>query len=152
MDKQYVTFKLSDKEYGIEIKNVREITDFIEYTEIPNTLNFIAGLVNIRGTVTPIIDLKERFGIKDENSLDEKEEKRIIIINIDDKQMGFIIDDASSVITLKSDQVEKPPSSIVKVIKDFIVGVGKLDDKLILLLDLEKVLDMEERKEILELD
>jgi len=152
VDKQYVTFKLNNKEYGIDIKNVREITNFTEFTEIPNTLDFIAGLINIRGTVTPIIDLKKRFNLDGDSKLEDKKEKRIIIINIRDKQVGFIIDDASSVITLSENQVDKPPAIISKVIKDFIVGVGKLEDELILILDLERTFDITEKEELLKIE
>lgn len=125
---------------------MQEITELKEYIKIPNSPKFISGMVNIRGTITPIIDLKERFNLFNKNG---KKDKRIIIINIDGNQIGFMIDDASRVITLMDEQMDPPPEIISKRISEYITGVGKLDDKLILILNLEKVLTMEEKEEVL---
>ncbi|MBU5426229.1 chemotaxis protein CheW [Tissierella pigra] len=149
MDRQYVTFNLRNEEYGVEIKNVQEITELKEYIKIPNSPKFIVGMVNIRGTITPIIDLKERFNLINEN---EKKDKRIIIINLDGKQIGFMIDDASRVITLRDEQIDSPPEVISKRISEYITGVGKFDKKLILILNLERILTMEEKEEVLKME
>ncbi|MFA5576086.1 MAG: chemotaxis protein CheW [Tissierellaceae bacterium] len=144
MERQYVTFTLNREEYGVDIKDVQEITDFQDYTRIPDSPRFLLGMVNIRGTITPIIDLKERFNLP---RADLDKARRIIIINLGDKQIGFLIDDASRVLRLKDDQIDRPPEVISKNIRDYVVGIGKVDEKLILILDLEKVLTAEEREE-----
>ncbi|MCK9444353.1 MAG: chemotaxis protein CheW [Tissierellaceae bacterium] len=146
MERQYVTFTLNEEEYGVEIKNVQEITDFDEYTKIPDGPKFLLGMVNIRGTITPIIDLKKRFNISRVNG---NKEKRVIIINIKDKQIGFLIDDASRVLRLNDNQIDNPPDIISRNIRNYVIGIGKVDEKLILILDLEKILTAEEKEEAL---
>ncbi|NLB89123.1 MAG: purine-binding chemotaxis protein CheW [Syntrophomonadaceae bacterium] len=146
MERQYVTFKISNQEFGVDIQNVQEITNFVECTQIPNTPKFIAGIVNIRGTITPVIDLKERFNYNNDDN-DEKN-KRIIIANMEEKQIGFMIDDASSVLTLNENQIDEPPEIIFQNNDNFVIGVGKIEEKLIQILDLEKILTVEEKEEV----
>jgi len=149
MENQYVIFKLNNEEYGVDIKNVQEITEYKDCASIPNTPKFIVGMINIRGSITPIISLKKRFNLDNE---DEFKEERIIIINIKGKQVGFIVDDASQVLTLTEQQIEDPPEMIMDRSEDYIVGIAKVEKKIILLLDLEKVLSKEEKQEIINIE
>lgn len=144
-EKQYVIFRLCGEEYGVEIKHVQEITEYRQSTQIPNVPKFIEGVINLRGNVTPIISLKKRFNLPEDEIT---ENNRIIIINLKNKQVGFIVDDASQVLTMDTKQIENPHELITGVDRQYITGIGKVDEKIIIMLDLEKILTEEEKKEI----
>jgi purine-binding chemotaxis protein CheW len=148
-EKQYVIFKLGSEEYGIYIMNVREITEFKETTKIPNAPSFIDGVINLRGSVIPVINLKKRFNLEE---TDIKRNSRIIIVTMNEKQVGFIVDDASQVLTLKEEDIDNPPEIIAGVDRKYIVGIGKVDEKIIILLDLAEVFSKEEKREIEKMD
>ena len=145
MQKQYVIFKLNREEYGVEISHVQEITEIKSITTVPNTPSFVEGIINLRGKIVPIVSIKKRFDLPQQA---EKEEQRIIIINLNEKQVGFIVDDASQVLTLDESQIENPPELIAGIDRDYIIGIGKVEEKIIVLLDLEKILTEQEQKEI----
>ena len=144
-EKQYVIFKLCNEEYGVDIKNVQEITEYKETTKIPNAPDFIEGIINLRGNVTPIISLRKRFNL---GTQEINKDSRIIIIKLEEKQIGFIVDDASQVITIDSSKIEPPHELITGVDRQYITGIGKVDEKIIIMLDLEKVLTEKEQIEI----
>ena len=145
MEKQYVIFKLNQEEYGVAISHVQEITEIKSITSVPNTPSFVEGIINLRGKIVPIVSIKKRFDLPLEG---EVSEQRIIIINLNEKQAGFIVDDASQVLTMDESQIEGPPELIAGVDRDYIIGIGKVDEKIIVLLDLEKILNEQEKKEI----
>ena len=145
MEKQYVIFKLNQEEYGVAISHVQEITEIKSITSVPNTPSFVEGIINLRGKIVPIVSIKKRFDLPLEG---EVSEQRIIIINLNEKQVGFIVDDASQVLTMDESQIEGPPELIAGVDRDYIIGIGKVDEKIIVLLDLEKILNEQEKKEI----
>lgn len=145
-EKQYVVFKLNNEDYGVGIKNVREITEYKQTTKIPNSPNFVDGVINVRGDTIPIIDLKKKFNLIENE--DNNEIKRIIIVNINDKHVGFIVDDASQVIRIYEKDIENPPEILLGINERYISGIGKVDDKIIVLLDLKEVLDYKEKTEI----
>ncbi len=145
MEKQYVIFKLNREEYGVEISHVQEITEIKSITTVPNTPVFVEGIINLRGKIVPIVSIKKRFDLPQQAEMGEQ---RIIIINLKDKQVGFIVDDASQVLTLDENQIEKPPELVAGIDRDYIIGIGKVEDKIIVLLDLEKILSEQEQKEI----
>lgn len=147
--KQYVIFKLGDEEYGIDIMNVREITEFKETTKIPNAPSFIVGIINLRGSIIPVINLKKRFNLEE---VEINKNSRIIIVNMNERQIGFIVDDASQVLTLKEEDVDNPPDIIAGVERKYIAGIGKVDEKIIILLDLAAVFSAEEKREIEKMD
>lgn len=144
-EKQYVVFKLGKEEYGIDIMNVREIIQYQESIKVPNSPKFIEGIINYRGKVIPIICLKKKFGIED--SLRDGN-TRIIVINLNEKQIGFIVDEASQTVRIDDDNIDPTPDIIVGIERRYITGVGKLGDRLIILIDLEKVLTDEEREKV----
>ena len=145
MEKQHVIFKLNNEEYGVEISHVQEITEYKTVTSVPNTPSFIEGIINLRGSIVPIVSIKKRFDLPTE---EKEEDQRVIIINLGSRQVGFIVDDASQVLTLNEDQIENPPDLITGIDRDYITGIGKTDEKIIILLDLEKILTDTEKKEI----
>lgn len=144
-EKQFVVFKLNNEEYGINIMNVKEIGPYKESVKIPNTPSFIEGIVNYRGSVIPIVNLRKRFNI---GELEVGTNTRIIIINLNERQIGFIVDEASQTIRLSDGDIEPAPEIISSIDSRYIIGVGKKDERLIILIDLEKVLSEKEKEEI----
>jgi len=145
MEKQYVIFKLGNEEYGVNIVNVKEISEFKESVKIPNTPKFIDGIINLRGDITLIINLKKRFNLEENGT---NSDTRIIVINIKNKQVGFVVDEASQVIRIRDEDIEPAPDLIAGVDRKYISGVGKLEDKIVLLLDLEYILTDDEKEKI----
>lgn len=149
-EKQYVIFRLAKGEFGIDIMQVKEIGPYEEAVSLPNTPDFIVGVINYRGNVIPIINLKKRLSL---GNLDITKDTRIIVINLGDKEIGFIVDEASQTIRLNDDQVDPTPTYIKGIDQRYITGVGKLDEKrLLILIDLEKILTDEEIEEIQNLE
>lgn len=144
-EKQFVVFKLGKEEYGIDIMNVKEIGPYQETVKIPNTPRFVEGIVNYRGKVIPIISLKKRFNLED-TEIDNN--TRVVIINLKERQIGFIVDEASQTIRLDDKDIEPAPEIISSIERRYITGVGKKDNRLIIMIDLEKVLSEEEKVEI----
>lgn len=145
MEKQYVIFKLNEEEYGVEISHVQEITEHKTVTSVPNTPSFIEGIINLRGNIVPIVSIKKRFNLPQEKA---GADHRVIIINLGSKQVGFVVDDASQVLTMDESQIENAPELITGIDRDYIIGIGKVSEKIIILLDLEKILTEKEKKEI----
>ncbi|MCF6459817.1 chemotaxis protein CheW [Clostridium sp. Cult3] len=145
-ENQYVVFKLAQEEFGIDIMNVKEIIPYQKSVHVPNTPSFIEGIINYRGNVIPVINLRERFEIGlEENTKDT----RIIVITLDKKEVGFIVDEASQTIRLDEEQIDQAPDIISGIDRRYIIGVGKIDDnRLLILLDLQEVLSNEEKDEI----
>ncbi len=149
-ENQYVVFKLGKSEFGIDIMNVKEIGPYEEAVSLPNTPSFIEGVINYRGKVIPVINLIKRLGLGEKNIT---KDTRIIVITLNEKEVGFIVDEASQTIRVSDEQIDPAPSFISGVDKRYISGVGKLDDKrLLILIDLEKVLTDDEIEEIEKLE
>jgi purine-binding chemotaxis protein CheW len=139
---QLVVFQLGDEEFVVEIMQVQEIIRMPEITRIPQSPEYVEGVINLRGKIVVVINLGMRFGLQlkelDENS-------RIIIVEVGDSVVGMIVDSVSEVLRLPEANVEPAPEIIkAKIHADYLKGVGKLDDRLLILLDLEKVLTEEE--------
>ncbi|HHY90987.1 MAG TPA: chemotaxis protein CheW [Clostridiales bacterium] len=148
-EKQYVVFKLAGEDYGVDIMNVKEICEYKESIKIPNAPSFVDGIINLRGDITPIINLKKRFRLEDQGITSDT---RIIVINIQNKQVGFIVDEASQVLRISEENIEPAPELVVGIDKKYIEGVGKLDERIIIILNLEHILSEEEKKEIQQID
>lgn len=144
MIKKYVIFKVDSEEYGVSIESVREITEYKnkKISKLPDTSFFVEGIINLRGIIVPIISLKKLFKIEKENDKDS----RIIIVGIDNKQIGFIVDDASQV--LQIDEIENAPEIIIGDDKKYISGIAKIKEKLIVILDFKKILTCEDKEKI----
>lgn len=142
---QLVSFKIGDAEFGVDILKVQEINKMMELTIVPNTPSFIEGVVNLRGRIIPVINLRSRLGleIKEYDS-----ETRIIVVELDDKTIGFIVDQVEEVLRIPKDITEPPPEVVSGVNSEYITAIGKLEDRLLILLDLSKILSNEERKEL----
>src|SRR5690606_20347519 len=119
-----IVFQLADKEYAIPVSNVQGIEKLMLITRVPKTAKYVKGVINLRGVVTPIIDLRERFSIP----ISENEEStRIIIITLDEMEVGFVVDSANDVIDIPVNSIEQQPEVVGSNEEDFISGVAKLD-------------------------
>ncbi|MDI7741683.1 chemotaxis protein CheW [Lysinibacillus fusiformis] len=133
-----IVFQLADKEYAIPVSNVQGIEKLMHITRVPKTPAFVKGVINLRGVVTPLIDLRERFGIPVSNN---EETTRIIIITLEEMEVGFIVDSANDVIDIPVNAIEAQPEVVGSNEEDFISGVAKLENRLLILLHLDKVLN-----------
>jgi len=145
-EKQYVVFNINKEEFGIDIMKVKEIILYREPTHIPNCPKFIEGVINYRGNVIPLINLRKRFNL---GETELTKETRIIVISLNDKEIGFIVDEASQTVRLDEDQIYPAPDVISEVDRRFINGVGKIDEnRLLILLNLHNVLTDDEKNQI----
>lgn len=138
-----IVFQLNGKEYGIPVQNVYGIEKVQHVTRIPGTIPFVKGVINLRGVVTPVIDLRKRF---DMDEYEYSDNTRIIIVAHEDIEVGLIVDSANDVIDITEDSIESSPEIGGVEEDDSISGVVKLDNRLLILIDLEKVLDREKLK------
>jgi len=145
LDNKVIVFQLEDEEYAIPVDSVGSIERVLPITRVPRTAPYVKGVINLRGVVTPVIDLKQKLKNKPTTFDDET---RIIIVNVKEVTVGLIVDSANDVIDIKRDKIEPSPETIGKEVKEFIEGVVKMDNRLFILLDLEKVLFEEEREEV----
>ena len=138
---QYLTFTLDQEEYGVEILKVQEIKGYSAITPIPNTPSYIKGVMNLRGTIIPVVDLRSKF------SLQEAEYNRfsvIIVVTVGTKVMGLVVDAVSDVLNIPNADLQAPPDFGAQVDIAFIKGMTKAGEKLVILLDLDEVLGGEE--------
>ncbi len=140
---QLVTFKIGEEEYAVDILNVQEINRMVAVTKVPAAPEFVEGIINLRGKVIPIIDLRRRFGFP---QLEADKSTRIIVVELSSSVVGFIVDSVSEVLRINSSVTEPPPDIVMSISTDYITAVGKLDDRLLILLDLERVLSNSEKK------
>jgi purine-binding chemotaxis protein CheW len=142
-----IVFTLANEEYGIEVDKVRTIERMIPITRVPKTPDFVKGVINLRGVVIPVVDLRGRFGLP-ETELGEN--ARIIIVAANDLEVGFIVDSANDVMDVMSDTIENPPEVVGGVKAKYLSGVAKIgDNRLLILLHLAEVLN---RSEIIQLE
>ena len=140
-----VTFKIGEEEFGVNILSVETIIQMMEITKIPRAPEFVEGVINLRGMIIPIIDFRKRFKM---NSRSEDKNTRIIVTNVEKKQMGFIVDSVSEVIRLPATAIEPPPSIVAGIEADYIEGVGKLDDRLLILINIQKIFSETEKENL----
>ena len=139
---QIVSFRLADEEYGVDIMRAQEIIMMGQITRMPEVPDFICGLINLRGHVIPIVDLRKRFGLE---AKENDEHTRIIVANVGDKTIGIVVDAVTEVLRIGPDQIEPPPSSITGIDHDYIRGLIMLEDKLLILLNIDRLLSHDEQ-------
>jgi purine-binding chemotaxis protein CheW len=142
---KYLTFTLSDEEYGIGILKIKEIIGIMPITSVPQTPEFVKGVINLRGKVIPIIDLRLRFGMP---PIDYSERTCIIVVEIDGQagqtMIGAVVDSVSEVLNIKAEEIEDTPTFGAKLDTDYILGMAKTESGVKILLDINKVLTAEE--------
>ena len=146
--KGLVTFKIDNEEFGIDILSVETIIRMTEITKVPKAPEYVEGVINLRGSIIPIIDFRKRFNLKPR---EDGKNTRIIVANIDNRQMGFIVDSVSEVLRLPVSLIEPPPAIVAGIEAEYIEGVGKLDDRLLILINIEKLFSISEKKELNEI-
>ena len=138
---KYLTFALASEEYGLEILKVREIIGYMDITAVPQTPAYVKGVINLRGQVIPVVDLRAKFGME---TTDVTEETCIIVVEItqDDRNIstGIVVDHVSEVLDIAGEDIEESPEFGSSVNTDFILGMGKIGDTVKILLDIDKVL------------
>lgn len=138
---QLVSFNLDEEEYGVDILSVREINKMMSITKIPNSPVYVEGVINLRGRIIPVVNLRSKMELtKKEND----KHTRIIVVDINNKTIGFIVDRVSEVLRVPRTLMETPPEIVTDTQSKFITAVGKLEDRLLILLDLNKVFSADE--------
>jgi purine-binding chemotaxis protein CheW len=142
-DLKVIVFQLNDKEYGVPVSQVKSIEKIMHITRVPHTNPFVKGVMNLRGVVTPLLDLRVRFGMGEQAYT---EGTRVIIVSIEDKEVGLIVDGANDVIDIPTSKIEPPPEVVGLEAEGYIDGVANLDKRLLILIDLHKILESDEVK------
>ncbi len=148
-ERQLVAFRLQNEEFGVEITRVREIIKPTVITKLPHVSDFIEGVTNLRGEVIPVISLRKRFGVSHTN---DTQTTRIIIIDAGGSRVGFVVDEVTEVLRLPSSAIEPPPRSISGLSAEFLQGVGKINDRLLILLDVDRLLTDDEQVRLSDLE
>ena len=136
-ERQLVVFDLNEEAYGVDISQVREIIRMQEITRVPRAPEFIEGVINLRGKVIPVVDLRKRFSMP---STERTEEHRICVVDVDGQDIGMVVDAVTEVSRIPSSSIEPPSSVITTDDSEYLTGIVKTDDKLIILLDVAKVI------------
>ena len=138
---KFLTFVLGNEEYGIEILRVREIIGLMDITIVPQTPDYMKGVINLRGKVIPVIDLRLKFSMQEEI---HTQETCVIVVEVNNTSIGIIVDSVSEVLDIKSGDIEETPSFGQGIDTNFIMGLGKVKEQIIILLDIESVLSSDE--------
>ncbi len=142
---QLVSFEVGNEEYAVPILSVQEINRMMQITRVPQSPEFVEGVINLRGKIIPVVDLRKRFGLTE---LENSDDVRIIVVEVVNRVIGFTVDRVNEVLRINSSIVEPPPSMVCGIDTDYVQGVGKLDDRLLILLHLEKLFSAAEIAEI----
>ncbi len=142
---QLVSFKIGNEEFGVDILKVQEINKMVPITKVPNSPAFVEGVINLRGKVIPIVDFRTRLGLE---RVGQTKDTRIIVVDVDSRIIGFIVDSVSEVLRIPVNITEAPPEIATGINSEFIKSVGKLEDRLLILIDLDKILSANEKNEI----
>lgn len=139
---QLISFMVGSEEYGMEILRVKEVIRSPEITSLPKAPSFVKGIINLRGDVIPIVDLRDKFGLPSDVTTSAT---RIIVVDVDGRLVGMVVDSASQVVRIPSDQIDPPPPIIGGISTEYIKGVAKLNDRLVILLNIDSILSGEEK-------
>lgn len=139
-----ISFQLANEIYGIDVSDVGEILRVIEIAEVPNTKNYIEGVINLRGNIIPVVNLIKKFNLKIEEKM--KKNEKIIIIEDVDESVGILVNEVREVIKIEESMVEEPPKVFTEMPKEVYKGVININGKMIILLDILKVLAIKEEE------
>jgi purine-binding chemotaxis protein CheW len=138
---EFLTFRLGEEEYGIEILKVQEIRGYEAVTAIANAPAFVKGVINLRGIIVPIVDMRIKFGLK---KVEYNQFTVVIILNVAQRVVGVVVDSVSDVVTLNSAQVRPAPDLGTTLNTAYITGLGTIDNRMIILVDIEKLMSSED--------
>ncbi len=139
---QLVVFMMENEEFACSINNVKEVVKMVRVTPLPRSLDFVEGVINMRGEVIPVIDLRKRFALAEAERTDEN---RIIIVEVQERMVGLIVDSVSEVTRLPVEQIQEAPSQVAGGKTDLITGVGKIEERMLIILNLDRILTTEEQ-------
>jgi purine-binding chemotaxis protein CheW len=142
---QLVSFHIGSEEFGLDILRVQEINRMVEITRVPNAPPFVSGVINLRGRVIPIVDLRERFGLAKKET---DKNTRIIVVELKGRIVGFVVDSVQEVLRIPKRITEPPPAMVAGIGSEYITAVGKLEDRLLILIDLERILTSTEQEQL----
>ncbi len=142
---QLVSFHIDEEEFAVDILNIQGINRMIEITKVPNSPHYVKGIINLRGKVIPIICLRTRMGIPE---IAYDKQTRFIVVELQNKVIGFIVDNVNEVLRINKNITEPPPELVSNIDSKFITAVAKLEDRLLILLDLDMILTEKERDEV----
>lgn len=146
VEQKVVVFQLGHEEYAVPVQQVKTIEKIVPLTRVPRTPEFVKGVVNLRGVVTPVIDLRGRFGLPE---IEATEHTRMIVVSLSDIEVAMIVDSANDVLDIPQDSVEAPPEVVGGIRATYLNGIAKLGERLIVILNLGQVL---KKDEILQLE
>ncbi|MGB9640228.1 MAG: chemotaxis protein CheW [Anaerolineales bacterium] len=157
MEQQLVVFELANEHYGVDISAVESIIKMQQITTVPQAPAFVEGITNLRGSILPVMDLRKRFGLKEigkdnSQSTRQHDESRIVVVSMEGMKVGMIVDAVSEVLRVPSDAIEPPPPMVTSINSAFITGIAKVGEKLIILLDLARILTVSEKDQMAHLD
>ncbi len=138
---KYLTFRLTEEEYGIEILKVREIFGMLEITAVPGVPDYVKGVINLRGRIIPVIDLRLKFGFEEAAY---NKETCIIVVSIDEILVGIIVDTVSEVVDIPGEDIELSPSFGAETPTEYLLGMGKVKERVVILMDVENVFSVQE--------
>lgn len=138
---QYVTFNIGDEIYGVQVLKVHEIVGMTKITHVPNSMEFMKGIVNLRGKVVPVVDMRVKFRMEERKYDDQTV---ILIVEIKGRLIGMIVDTVSDVVSITSQNIQDTPHFSTNINTDFIDSIGNKDDQLIILLDVDRILSTDE--------
>ena len=144
-DLQIVGFRIGDETYGVRISAVREIVRVPAITAVPNAPDYIEGVINLRGKIIPVMDLRKRFGIK---NVEPNKKNRILVVELENKVLGLIVNSASEVLKIPPSDIEMPNTMFQEGEVSYVTGVGKLHGRLVILLDIGKLLQRGELRRL----
>ena len=143
--RQLISFTVGAEEYGLELLRVKEVIRMRQITWLPKAPSCVKGIINLRGDVVPIIDLRDRFGLP---AIEQTAMTRVIVVEVDGRLVGIVVDSASQVVRVPADQFDPPPPMLGKTAQGFITGVGKMEGKLIITIDVDRILSSDEMSQI----
>lgn len=146
-EKQFIVFSIGDEKFGVDVAQIKQIIPVFDYTLVPNAPSFVRGVIDLRGDIIPIINLKERLSFREIGR--ESRDSKIIIVDLDNNIIGMEVDSVSEMIRVYLDEINEAPDIVKGINRDYLYGVTKMGEHLLVLLDLGKILS---KKEILELD
>ncbi len=144
---QLVTFDVADEEFAVDILTVQEINRMTPLTRVPQSPPEVEGVINLRGRIIPVMDLRTRFGL---GRTERNEDNRIVVVEVHGRTIGFIVDRVHEVLRIEGGIVDSPPDLVCSVDSDFIAGVGRLEDRLLILLDLDRLFSNEDMSRLVD--
>lgn len=149
LETNFIVFVIGEKEFGVDVKQAREIIPTTELTVIPNSPDFLKGVLSLRGDIIPIIDLRKKLSLSGSSN---NQNDKIIIVELDQNLIGMQVDDVREMMRISADKIAAPPRIVRGINSDYLSGVGKLEDRLLILLNLDKILSEEEIRKLDKMD